>query len=227
VVVGLIPYVHYAGYSVNSDCLAGRTEECVQDSITLNLPHVWWSYAVTFGYCAALVFSYPFMLFPAVEVLERAWLPGFLPSWGDEVGLPTLERRAKHEKVHSDDPAASVSLLSDPSSFPVANSPPLARLRTNLFRTLVCVLTLLIAYIGAPQLDNMVSLIGAFCCTPIAFIFPAWFHAELVCGDKRERRLEKAVDWGIVLLGGAIMCFSTFMAIDTWKTNKFDPCIGG
>lgn len=33
--------------------------------------------------------------------------------------------------------------------------------------------TLLVAYLGAPQLDNMVALIGAFCCTPIAFIFPA------------------------------------------------------
>ena len=242
IVVGLVPYVYYKGYSTTSDCTAGNND-CVQDTITLNLPHIWWSYAVTFGYCIALVFSYPFMLFPAMEVIESAWLPSFLPSWGDEVGLPSLERRSLHDQHDargSDGPSDSLPLLSVPPSsqalldgggggrgVSVGASPPLSRLRTNLFRTLVCVLTLLISYVGAPQLDNMVSLIGAFCCTPIAFIFPAWFHARLVCGDKAERRGEKIADWIIVVMGGGIMCFSTGMAINSWKTSEFNPCIEG
>ena len=94
-------------------------------------------------------------------------------------------------------------------------------------------MTLLTAYFGSSQLDNFVSLIGAFCCTPIAFIFPAWFHAALVSGPAaaaggakgaRWRRCAVWADWTIVGVGIAIGLFSTYMAIAGWSLSTFDPC---
>eukprot|EP00124_Ichthyophonus_hoferi_P003094 Ihof_evm2s248 gene=Ihof_evmTU2s248 len=35
-----------------------------------------------------------------------------------------------------------------------------------------------IAVIGAEHVDNFVSIVGAVCCTPLAFIFPALFHLK-------------------------------------------------
>lgn len=95
--------------------------------------------------------------------------------------------------------------------------------KKNIFRAAVVAITLLVAYVGASQLDNFVSLIGAFCCTPIAFIFPAWFHAVLVAGPRGDRSAA-FIDWVIVGLGVAIGCFSTYIAVSGWSSSTFDPC---
>lgn len=62
ITVGFVPYVYLEG-------LAGVP---MQDAVTLNLPRVWWAFAIMGGYCVALTFSYPLMLFPALRVLEKA-----------------------------------------------------------------------------------------------------------------------------------------------------------
>lgn len=219
IIVGLVPYVFLVGgYDYSTDCIQGLNT-CVQDSITLNLPKVWWSYAITFGYCLALAFSYPFMLFPAIEVLEGIWLKKFLVGWfkkegeeddeeedeedeygngseggegSDERLLPKSERNYYNQGVmeggkdgfekkknkpllpvytQNHDSKDENQLLHTSSSVKVESTS--LRLRKNVFRSMIVGITLIIAYVGAPQLDNMVSLIGAFCCTPIAFIFPA------------------------------------------------------
>ena len=96
--------------------------------------------------------------------------------------------------------------------------------KVNAFRSAVVGVTLLVAYGGASQLDNMVSLIGAFCCTPIAFIFPAWFHAVMVARPT-GRRWAEAADWAIVALGCAILAFSSYMAVTSWSRTVFNACL--
>ena len=70
VTIGLVPYAYLVGW-------AG---EPVQDAVTLNLPKTAWSVAVIAGYCVALLFSYPLMMFPAMRVLEDAALPHLFPD---------------------------------------------------------------------------------------------------------------------------------------------------
>ena len=191
ILVGLIPYVFLEGFSSSTDCTAGAAS-CVQDTITLNLPKTWWSYGVVGGYCIALLFSYPLMMFPAMKVMEDGALPFLFPSAaaaaaalarsgelkegteedGSEVGMK------EEEEEGIDEDGVKQSLLVPDNIQSALDTVMQAKgatgwWRRNAFRSGIVAVTLLIAYLGAPQLDNMVALIGAFCCTPIAFIFPA------------------------------------------------------
>lgn len=62
ITVGFVPYLY----------LEGVARVPMQDAVTLNLPRVWWAFAIMGGYCVALTFSYPLMLFPALRVIEKA-----------------------------------------------------------------------------------------------------------------------------------------------------------
>jgi len=191
ITVGLIPYVYLNGFSASEDCIAGLAS-CVQDTITLNLPKSWWSYGVVGGYCVALLFSYPLMMFPAMKVMEEAALPLLFPKASSTAAALATngddEKNLRAESAEGDeernleydggDGEANLSLLV-PTGIQSALEEVLRAKgrggwwRRNAFRSGVVAVTLLVAYLGAPQLDNMVALIGAFCCTPIAFIFPA------------------------------------------------------
>ena len=50
----------------------------------------------------------------------------------------------------------------------------------NGFRTALTLLLALIAYSAADELNIVVSIIGSFCCIPLAFIFPAVLHMKIV-----------------------------------------------
>lgn len=169
-VVGLVPYLYFAG-------ALGKP---LQDTITLNLPRVWWSWAITAGYCLALLFSYPLMLFPAIRIIE-SWLAygGVLPPG------------------------------------------PASRWRRNGVRALVVVATLAVAVVGSEQLGNFVSLIGAFCCVPLAFVYPALFHLRLVPAG----RVSQAVDVAIVAFGCGVFVFSTYEAVAGWTVSPINPCL--
>ena len=154
-VVGLVPYLYFAG-------VRGVKME---DTVTLNLPRVWWSWAITAGYCVALLFSYPLMLFPAIRIIE-SWL-------------------------------GNARLLA---------TGPASRWSRNGVRALIVAITLAVALLGAEQLGNFVSIIGAFCCVPLAFIYPALFHMRLVKGTGV---VSHAADVAIIVFGCAVCVFST------------------
>jgi amino acid permease len=235
IAVGLVPYAYIVGF--------GGSGGVVQDCVTLNLPRAWWSYCVVAGYCLALTFSYPFMMFPAMRALEAGVAPwlfpeaAVVPEGGDEEeeeeeggeggggggAAPRMAAEGEAGPLLVD----GVAALADADAA-LARAAAGASWRTawkvNAFRSVVVGVTLLVAVLGASQLDNMVSLIGAFCCTPIAFIFPAWFHAVMVARPA-GKRAEEAVDWAIVALGCGIMVFTTYQAIAGWGTTSFDACL--
>ena len=93
--------------------------------------------------------------------------------------------------------------------------------RSNIFRSFVVAVTLLVALVGSTQLDNFVSLIGCFCCTPLAFIYPCYFHLKLV---KNASQSARAVDWAIIIFGVGVFFFSTYEAIAGWSISVIDPC---
>uniref|UniRef100_A0A7S2JNV6 Amino acid transporter transmembrane domain-containing protein n=1 Tax=Zooxanthella nutricula TaxID=1333877 RepID=A0A7S2JNV6_9DINO len=77
-------------------------------------------------------------------------------------------------------------------------------LRTSL--VLVCTL---VAILGAKQLEAMIAFIGAFCCVPLAYIYPALAHLRLC----RPGRLWAAVDVSLVLMGGVVFVATSADAI--------------
>ena len=92
--------------------------------------------------------------------------------------------------------------------------------RRNGLRSAVVAATLAIAYAGAPQLDNLVALVGCFACTPLAFVFPALFHARLL---PRTTYFD-ITNAAIILLGVGVFFFSTYEAISTWSVAAINPC---
>jgi proton-coupled amino acid transporter len=168
VIIGLVPYLYFSGVA----------NVVMTDSVTLNLPRVWWSYLIQAGYCLALLFSYPLMLFPAVKVLEKPVTP-----W----------------------------LLRDDGS---------TKWRKNAYRSAIVAATLGVALVGSEQLNNFVSLVGCFCCTPLAFIYPCLFHLRLVKGTPWTR----ASNVAIIVFGVAVFVWSTYEAIAQWSIEVLDPC---
>lgn len=63
---------------------------------------------------------------------------------------------------------------------PVSDPPLMRKAAKTAFRALVVVLLAGVAVLGASKLDNFVSLIGALCGVPLAFVFPAVAHYILV-----------------------------------------------
>jgi proton-coupled amino acid transporter len=169
IIIGIIPFLY----------LEGIAHVPVQDAITLNLPRAWWAYLIVVAYCIALVFSFPLMLFPAVQIVERGVAPFF---W-----------RPADKAIW----------------------------KSNLFRSAFVAIVLAVSYVGASQLDNLVSLVGCFCCTPLAFIFPAMFHYKLI-GGSFWVRLSNIV---IALFGFGIFIFSTYQAISTWTISTVNSCV--
>jgi proton-coupled amino acid transporter len=197
ILVGIVPYIYLTG-------MAGAT---MQDAVTLNLPAVWWSYLIIAGYCLALLFSYPLMLFPAVKILEKAAAP-YLFTWKRGA------RKGGGEGVEGGEGGEGQN---------VSRRPPKGyfKWRRNVYRAGIVGVTLLVAYIGSEQLDNFVSLIGCFCCTPLAFIYPCLFHFMLV---KDASRTSKVIDVLIMIFGAGILVFSTYEAIAGWSVATIDPC---
>ena len=172
IIVGLVPLLY----------LDGMAHVPMQDAVTLNLPRVWWSYAIIGGYCLALTFSYPLMLFPAIRIIEKALMRGKLLG-RDEDGFVA---------------------------------------RRNVVRAGIVAATLGVSLAGAEQLNNFVSLIGCFCCTPLAFIYPCLFHLKLV---PKAPLWVRTSNWAIMVLGLGIFVFSTYQAIATWSVSPINPCL--
>lgn len=168
IIIGLVPYLFFEGVE----------GVLVQDAVTLSLPREWWAFLLVAAYCLAILFSYPFMMFPAIRIIERG-CAGFFYRVGDG-----------------------------------------DLWKSNIFRTVIVAVTLAISYTGSSQLDNLVSLVGCFACTPLAFIFPAMFHYKLVGGTAFTRYSNLA----IAAFGVAVFVFSTYQAIATWSITSVDAC---
>lgn len=84
--------------------------------------------------------------------------------------------------------------------------------KKNGFRTGVTILCVLIAIVGASDLDKFVALIGSFACVPLVYIYPAFLHWKGVA----EGRGERAGDLALVVLGAGACVYSTVVTVRTW-----------
>ena len=219
-VVGLVPYLY----------LDGMAHVPMQDSVTLNLPRVWWSFAIIGGYCLALTFSYPLMLHPAIAIIEGVLTHyRLLPAL-----VPATTAAAADQVVHNDGDggghgpngsARETARLTggdgegDGEHVELVEKSYLPR---NAARGMIVALTLGVSLVGSQQLNNFVSLIGAFCCCPLAFIYPCVSHLVLV---KNASAASKALDVAIIVFGVGVFVFSSYQAVAQWSVSPINPCV--
>jgi len=70
----------------------------------------------------------------------------------------------------------------------------------NIFRSCIVLVTAVIAWLGAGDLDKFVSLIGSVACVPLCFIYPPILHLK-ACATKRRTII---FDWLLIAFG--IIC---------------------
>ena len=84
--------------------------------------------------------------------------------------------------------------------------------KKNAFRTGLTVLCVVIAILGASDLDKFVALIGSFACVPLVYIYPALLHYKGVA----ESRWMKAGDVGLMVVGFGAMVYTTVITVSRW-----------
>lgn len=75
----------------------------------------------------------------------------------------------------------------------------------NTTRTVLVIFTVVFGVVFNQYIDRIVSIIGSFCCIPVAFTLPAAFHLILVA----QTPFQKAFDGGLVFFSLVLMFFST------------------
>ena len=84
--------------------------------------------------------------------------------------------------------------------------------RKNYFRAFVVLIAVIIAWIGANDLDKFVSLIGSFACIPLIYIYPPLFHYKVFENNKKLQ----AIDLAILIFGALVMSYTSWQTIALW-----------
>jgi len=79
----------------------------------------------------------------------------------------------------------------------------------NAFRCAIMLSSACVASIGGTSLQRFLSIIGGFCCGPLAFLFPAVLHLKIV----KPSGWKYVVDMVLVVVGVAVTVLTTTMAI--------------
>jgi len=93
----------------------------------------------------------------------------------------------------------------------------------NGWRIVLCVICLGISVATRSQLGNFVSVIGAVCCVPLAFVFPAWFHRNANCmGQQKDPEHKGRPCWdnSVIWYGCFAGAVSLVGALASWSGNS-------
>ncbi|KAF2716103.1 hypothetical protein K431DRAFT_289689 [Polychaeton citri CBS 116435] len=84
--------------------------------------------------------------------------------------------------------------------------------KKNGLRMLLMGLCIVVAILGATDLDKFVALIGSFACVPLVYIYPAFLHYRGIA----KTTWQKAFDIGMMLLGVVAMAYTTIVTVAQW-----------
>ncbi|KAK0236175.1 vacuolar amino acid transporter 4 [Armillaria nabsnona] len=79
----------------------------------------------------------------------------------------------------------------------------------NFFRFLVVIVTTLISYIGAADLDKFVAFVGCFACVPLCYVYPAMLHYK-ACAHTRSAKLK---DIAMMVFGLLAAVYTTIQTL--------------
>ena len=85
----------------------------------------------------------------------------------------------------------------------------------NLSRTILVLLTCVLALLVWDDLDKLLSITGALFCTPVAFLIPAALHLKMIA--KADNNKQAVIIDYAILIGGVIMLlYSAIYGAVTW-----------
>lgn len=87
----------------------------------------------------------------------------------------------------------------------------LIKWKKNLFRILIVLLTVLISWGGANDLDKFVALVGSLACVPLIYIYPPILHYKTT-----SNTFAKYTDLAICLLGFVMLIYTSSETIMNW-----------
>ncbi|QLQ81032.1 hypothetical protein HG537_0E03870 [Torulaspora globosa] len=87
----------------------------------------------------------------------------------------------------------------------------------NYFRTAVVILTSLIAWIGANDLDKFVSLVGSIACVPLIYVYPPLLHFKAF-KNSGASKFSLLVDLSIAIMGILIMIYNSYQSMLIWSS---------
>jgi len=94
--------------------------------------------------------------------------------------------------------------------FGAVSSPgPQTLLKINSMRTLLICTCAVISLFGKDRIDAFISLIGSFCCVPLAFIFPIICYIK-IC---KPGKVESALGGAVLLLGSVLFVYTSWSAV--------------
>lgn len=82
----------------------------------------------------------------------------------------------------------------------------------NVFRFATVIVTALVSWGGADDLDKFVALIGSFACIPLVYIYPPLLHMKAYPGSWTRRFIEI----GLCVFGFGVMAYTTALTIYQW-----------
>lgn len=185
--------------------------------VLLNLPQQnRLTQATVFLYALAMMATFPLQFFPAIRILDRLVFPRHKLINAQLLKINQVEG-------NPEPPPSYDTLESLPEPYQHGRISWTVTIQKNAFRGFIVACLVGIAIVGASQLESFISLIGAICCVPLAFIYPTLFHLKLVA----ETRWVKVVD--IFIAGFGILAFigCTAITIYVWVTQTpagHHPC---
>jgi proton-coupled amino acid transporter len=174
--------------------------DAVEPAITSSLPErSGWTVGVQLMYCMALMFTYPLMLFPVIDIIETAILKSNPESSSSDAAQPSSSSGGGSEGGCGGDESWELTW------------------KKNAIRAGIVGFTAVASIALEGALDNLVALVGALCSLPLAFIYPSLFHNRLIGSHPRR-------DMFIAGMGAVTMVGATVFSIATWKSSDPAQC---
>jgi len=190
-------------------------------------------------YTLAIVFSFPLTCYSGIHIVEPLFIPRKRPfksfhlkrkkhnplNYSNSTEMlinPLNNNESSYIPIPEDENHITTTPNTSNSSLILNNrkrkrdtgkNSVIIKWMKNMFRAAFVSALGLIAYFGASNLDNFVSIIGSFACIPLMFIYPALLHYHGVA----EKKFEKLIDIAIIIFGIISTFWITKLSLEEWK----------
>ena len=174
----------------------------VETVILLNLPQQnMFVNIIQLLYSLAIMLSTPLQLFPAIKIIEDKFFPRFIKIYSD--------------KSKGEDPSnVSYQLYSGKLNWKI-------KWWKNLVRSIIVSSVVTYAYFGIDSLDQVVAIVGSFCCLPLVYVIPPMLH--LRCYTKGLQKASYTTgnavgmiiwfDYFLIFFGVISMLYTSYQSI--------------
>lgn len=167
----------------------------VETVILLNLPqkNILIS-VIQLLYSFAIMLSTPLQMFPAIKIIENGLFRQY----------KRLMRRSSNGDINT-----GGEEMTGKSSLKV-------KWIKNAVRTLVVVFVVVVACLGASNLDKFVSIIGSFACIPLVYMYPPMLHLKsisLPLSNGSMSSKKSLFDLMLIVFGGISMIYTSYQSL--------------